>query len=189
MSVSPDGDAVPDPGSGSGAGSNPITIDPGKGWLLRLPVPREVVGKLGGPARLGERLRPIMDTKLDQFGPLTPDARDQLASAYDDLFQQLAAIPAERRASGETGSGETAGPGHPIDVDPHQGRSVTLPMPEQVLGKLGGASRVGERLRPILDGPAVADGALTPDARDQLASAYGEVLQHLTAASRRAGQR
>ena len=184
MSVSPDGDAVPDPGSGSGGDSNPITIDPGKGWLLRLPVPREVLGKLGGPAQLGERLRPIMDTKLDQFGPLTLDARDQLASAYDDLIQQLAAIPAERRDSAET-----AGPDHPINVDPHKGRSVTLPVPEQVLGKLGGASRVGERLRPILEAPAVADGALTPDARDKLASAYGEVLQHLAAASRRTGQR
>lgn len=162
-------------------------------------MPREVLGKLGGPAQLGERLRPIMDTKLDQFGPLTPDSRDKLASAYDDLFQQLAAIPTERQDSGETDSGETdsgktdsgktVGPGHPIDVDPHKGRSVTLPVPEQVLGKLGGASRVGERLQPILDAPAVADGALTPDARDKLASAYGEVLEHLAAASRRAGQR
>ena len=61
-------------------------------------------------------------------------------------------------------------------------------MPEEVLGKLGGASQVGERLRPILDAPGTGR-PLTPDASDKLASAYGDVLQHLAAASRPEEQR
>jgi hypothetical protein len=177
MSVSVGDDGVSDPSSGNNGDSNPITVDPGKGWLVRLPVPSEVLGKLGGPDRLEERLQPIMDISPGQLSQLTPDASDKLASAYDKLFEQLKAIPAERRDSGGTDD-----PAAAIEVDPHQGRSVTLPVPEDVLGKLGGADQVGKRLRPILD--AVPGSALTPDASETLASAYGEVLQHLTAMSR-----
>jgi hypothetical protein len=184
VSVDAASDGASDAGSGSGGDSNPITVDPGKGWLVRLPVPEEVLGKLGGPVRLGEQLRPIMNTEPDQFGLLTPDASDRLASAYDELFQQLTSIPAQRRDGGGTGN-----PANPIEVDPRKGRSVTLPVPEQVLGKLGGASQVGERLRPILDAPPGTGRPLTPEASDELASAYGEVLRHLAAASRREGQR
>src|ERR1035437_8009264 len=89
MSVNAAGDGASDAGSAGGGDSNPITVDPGKGWLVTLPVPREVLGKLGGPVRLGERLRPIMNTKLDQFGQLTPHAPHNLASAYGELVQQL----------------------------------------------------------------------------------------------------
>jgi hypothetical protein len=170
------GDGVSDPSSGNNGDSNPITVDPGKGWLVRLPVPSAVLGKLGGPDRLEERLQPIMDTSPSQ---LTPDASDKLASAYDKLFEQLKVIAAERRPGGGTED-----PNNPIEVDPHQGRSVTLPVPEDVLGKLGGADQVGKRLRPILEAVPGPDSALTPDASDKLASAYGEVLQHLSAMSR-----
>ena len=99
MSVNAAGDGASDAGSAGGGDSNPITVDPGKGWLVTLPVPREVLGKLGGPVRLGERLRPIMNTKLDQFSQLTPDASDKLASAYGDVLQHLAAAsrPEEQR--------------------------------------------------------------------------------------------
>jgi hypothetical protein len=65
---------------------------------------------------------------------------------------------------------------------------VALPVPEEVLGKLGGASQVGERLLPILAAPPGSGRPLSPDASDKLASAYSEVLQHLTAASRREGR-
>lgn len=181
MSVS---DGVSDAGSASGGDSDPIMVDPGKGWLVRLPVPSEVLGKLGGPARLGERLRPIMNTKLDQFGQLTPDASDKLAAAYDELFQQLTLIPAQRQDGVWTDD-----PANPIEVDPGKGRSVTLPVPEEVLGRLGGACRLGERLRPILDAPPGTGRPLTPEASDKLASAYGDVLQHLAAASRPEEQR
>jgi hypothetical protein len=184
MSVNAASDGAFDAGSASGGDANPITVDPGKGWLVRLPVPREVLGKLGGPARLGERLRPIMNTKLDQFGQLTPDASDKLASAYNELFQQLTSIPAQRQDGVWTDD-----PANPIEVDPGKGRSITLPVPEEVLGRLGGASQVGERLRPILDAPPGTGRPLTPDASDQLASAYGDVLQHLAAASRPEEQR
>jgi hypothetical protein len=177
-------DGASDAGSAGGGVSNPITVDPGKGWLVRLPVPSEVLRKLGGPVRLGERLRPIMNTKLDQFDQLTPNASDKLASAYDELFQQLTSIPAQRQDSVWTDD-----PANPIEVDPGKGRAITLPVPEEVLGKLGGASQVGERLRPILDAPPGTGRPLTPEASDKLASAYGEVLQHLAAASRREGQR
>ena len=183
MSVNAAGDGASDAGSAGGGDSNPITVDPGKGWLVTLPVPREVLGKLGGPVRLGERLRPIMNTKLDQFSQLTPDASDKLASAYDELFQQLTSIPAQRQDGAWTDD-----PANPIEVDPRKGRSVTLPVPEEVLGKLGGASQVGERLRPILDAPGTGR-PLTPDASDKLASAYGDVVQHLAAASRPEEQR
>jgi hypothetical protein len=184
MSVNAASDGAFDAGSASGGDSNPITVDPGKGWLVRLPVPREVLGKLGGPARLGERLRPIMNTKLDQFGQLTPDASDKLASAYNELFQQLTSIPARRQDGVWTDD-----PANPIEVDPGKGRSITLPVPEEVLGRLGGASQVGERLRPILDAPPGTGRPLTPDASDKLALAYGDVLLHLAAASRPGKQR
>jgi hypothetical protein len=183
MSVGVGHDGASDPSSGNNGDSNPITVDPGKGWLVTLPVPREVVGKLGGPDRLAQRLQPIMDTSPGQFSQLTPDATDELASAYDELFEQLKAIPAERR----DGEG-TDDPSNPIEVDPHQGRSVTLPVPDEVVGKLGGAGQVGERLRRIADAAPGPDSALSPDARDRLAAAYGAVLQHLTAMSR-PGQR
>jgi hypothetical protein len=184
MSVNAASDGASGAGSASGGDSNPITVDPGKGWLVTLPVPREVLGKLGGPARLGERLQPIMNTKLGQFGQLTPDASDKLASAYDELFQQLTSIPAQRQDGVCTDD-----PANPIEVDPGKGRSVTLPVPEDVLGKLGGASQVGERLRPILDAPPGPGRLLTPEATDKLASAYGDVLQRLAAASHPEEQR
>jgi hypothetical protein len=78
---------------------NSITVDPGKGWLVTLPVPSEVSGEARRPSPAGERLRPIMNTKLDQFGQLTPDASDKLASAYGDVLQHLAAAsrPEEQR--------------------------------------------------------------------------------------------
>jgi hypothetical protein len=184
MSINAASDGVSDAGSAGGGAANPITVDPGKGWLVRLPVPSEVLGKLGGPVRLGERLRPIMNTKLDQFGQLTHNASDKLALAYDELFQQLTSIPAQCQDSVWTDD-----PANPIEVDPGKGRAITLPVPEEVLRKLGGASQVAERLRPILDTPPGPGGPLTPDASDKLASAYGDVLQHLAAASRPEEQR
>jgi hypothetical protein len=214
MPVNTASDGASDSGSAGDGDSGPITVDPGKGWLVALPVPEEVLARLGGPARLGERLQPILNTQPGQSGPLTPDASDPLASAYDELFRQLTAVRARRRDGGGTGD-----PANPVEVDPDEGRSVSaardqvsdsgsagdgdpgpitvdpgkgwmvaLPVPEEVLGKLGGASQVGERLRPILAVPPGRVGPLSPGASDKLASAYSKVLQHLAAASRREGR-
>jgi hypothetical protein len=70
-------------------------VDPGKGWRVVLPVPREVMGKLGGPAQLGERLRPILEINLDQPGQLAPEVSEKLASAYDELLQHLEAATSQ----------------------------------------------------------------------------------------------
>ncbi len=184
MPVSSDGGAGSDPGSGGDATANPIQVDPGKGWLVTLPMPREVVGKLGGPAQLGERLRPLLATRPGHHGELTTDARDTLAAAYDELFQQLKATPARRREG--AGSDD---PGNPLSVDPHGGRAVTLPVPGPVLAALGGENRLGERLRPILAALAGPDTELTPGASDNLASAYGELFRHLEAVTSQEGPR
>jgi hypothetical protein len=183
VSVSADGAAASDPAAGGGEASNPITVVPGKGWLITLPVPREVLRKLGGSARLAERVRPIMDTRPGHHGELTPAASDKLTAAYDALFEQLKALPASRREGGETGD-----PANPISVDPEKGWSVTLPVPKQVLGRLGGASHLGERLRPIVDALPGPGGELTPAASDKLAAVYGEVLHHLEVAVSQKGQ-
>jgi hypothetical protein len=183
VSVSAGGAAASDPGPGGDEASNPITVVPGKGWLITLPVPREVLGKLGGSDQLAERVRPIMDTRPGHHGELTPAASDKLVAAYDALFEQLKALPASRREGGETGD-----PANPISVDPGKGWSVTLPVPKQVLGRLGGASHLKERLRPIVDALPGPGGELTPDASDQLAAAYGEVLHHLEVAVSQKGQ-
>jgi hypothetical protein len=181
VSVSAGGAAASDPGAGGDGASNPITVVPGKGWLITLPVPREVLAKLGGPGQLAERMRPIMDTRPGHHGELTPAASDKLAAAYDALFEQLKALPASRP--------EAADPANPISVDPGKGWSVTLPVPKQVLGRLGGASHLKERLRPIVDALPGPGGELTPDASDQLAAVYGEVLHHLEVAVSQKGQR
>jgi hypothetical protein len=183
VSVSGGGAAASDPGAGGDGASNPITVVPGKGWLIALPMPREVLGKLGGSGQLAERMRPILDTTPGHRGELTPAASDQLAAAYDALFEQLKALPASRREGGEP-----ADPANPIRVDPGKGWSVTLPVPKQVLGRLGGASQLGERLRPIVDARPGPGHELTPDASDQLAAAYGEVLHHLEVAVSQNGQ-
>jgi hypothetical protein len=177
VSVSAGGAAASDPAAGGDGVSDPITIVPGKGWLIRLPMPREVLGKLGGSAQLAKRVRPILDTSPGHHGDLTPAASDKLAAAYDELFEQLKALPADRREGGATGD-----PANPISVDPGKGWSVTLPVPKQVLGRLGGASQLGERLRPLVDARPGSGRELAPAASDKLAAAYGEVLHHLEVA-------
>jgi hypothetical protein len=195
VSVSAGGAGASDPAAGGEGGSNPITVDPGKGWWVALPVPREVLGKLGGSGQLEERLRPISDTGLDQFGQLTPDATDELTSAYDGLFRQLKALPA---GSGEAGGSEDvtgsqdvatpADPANPIKVNPHGGWSITLPVPEEVLGRLGGSSQVRERLGGILAAMPGPGSDLAPDASDKLSAVYGTLFQHLEAVIREEGR-
>jgi hypothetical protein len=73
-------------------------------------------------------------------------------------------------------------------VDPGRGWLITLPVPEDVLGRLGGPAQVAARLRPILDASPGPDGGLTPDASDKLAAAYGELLRHLEAVTQQPGQ-
>jgi hypothetical protein len=80
------------PEAGGDGDSNPITIDPGKGWFIKLPVPRDVVRKLGGSAELAERVRPILDTTPDHYDELAPDAADRLTAAYDELLRHLEAV-------------------------------------------------------------------------------------------------
>ncbi len=192
MSASAGGAGASDPATGGEGGSNPITVNPGKGWWVALPVPREVLGKLGGSAQLEERLRPITDTGLDQFGQLTPNASDELTSAYDGLFRQLKSIPAGSGESEDvTGSRDVAAPAdpaNPIKVNPHGGWSITLPVPEEVLGRLGGSSQVRERLGGILAAMPGPESDLTPDASDKLSAVYGTLFQHLEAVIREEGR-
>jgi hypothetical protein len=192
VSASAGGAGASDPATGGEGGSNPITVNPGKGWWVALPVPREVLGKLGGSAQLEERLRPITDTGLDQFEPLTPDASAELTSAYDGLFRQLKAIPAGSGESEDvTGSRDVAAPAdpaNPIKVNPHGGWSITLPVPEEVLGRLGGSSQVRERLGGILAAMPGPESDLTPDASDKLSAVYGTLFQHLEALIREEGR-
>lgn len=194
VSASARGAGASDPATGGEGGADPITVNPGKGWWVALPVPREVLGKLGGSAQLEERLRPITDTGPGQFGQLTPNASDELTSAYDGLFRQLKAIPA---GSGEAGGSEDvtgsrgvaapADPANPIKVNPHGGWSITLPVPEEVVGRLGGSSQVRERLGGILAAMPGPESDLTPDASDKLSAVYGTVIQHLEAMVREEG--
>jgi hypothetical protein len=189
------GDAgASDPATGGEGGSDPITVDPGKGWWVALPVPREVLGKLGGSAQLEERLRPITDTGLGLFGQLTPGASGELTSAYEGLFRQLKALPAGSGEAGVsedvTGSGDIAvpaDPANPIKVNTRGGWSITLPMPEEVLGQLGGSSQVRARLGGILAAMPGPESGLTPDASDKLSAVYGTLLQHLEAVIREEG--
>jgi hypothetical protein len=92
MSASTDGGAAPDPTAADAPGPSPLRVDPGKGWLITLPVSEEVLGRLGGPAQVGERLRPIFDALPGQAGALTPDASDKLTAAYGELFRHLEAV-------------------------------------------------------------------------------------------------
>jgi hypothetical protein len=192
VSASAGGAGASDPAPGGEGGSNPITVKPGKGWWVALPVPREVLGKLGGSAQLEERLRPITDTGLDQFGQLTTHASDELTSAYDGLFRQLKSIPAGSGESEDvTGSRDVAAPAdpaNPIKVNPHGGWSITLPVPEEVLGRLGGSSQVRERLGGILAAMPGPESDLTPDASDKLSAVYGTLFQHLEALIREEGR-
>jgi len=188
MSADAGGAGASDPATGDEGGSNPISVDPGKGWWVALPVPREVLGRLGGSAQLEERLRPITNTGLGQFGQLTPAASDELTSAYDGLFRQLTAIPARIQeaggsedVTGSRGVAVPADPANPIKVNTHGGWSVTLPMPWGILGRLGGSSQVRARLGGILAAMPSPESNLTPDASDKLSAVYGTLLQHLEA--------
>jgi hypothetical protein len=91
MAASAGDGGASNPTAGDDDGSNPIIVDPGKGWRVVLPLPREVVAKLGGPAQLGERVRSI-HTSLGQSGQLTGEASDNLASAVDELLRHLEAV-------------------------------------------------------------------------------------------------
>jgi len=92
VSDSAGGAGVPGSGADGDADPNPITVDPGKGWFIRLPVPMDVVRKLGGSTELAARLRPLLDTAPGHYNELPPDAADRLTAAYDELLRHLEAV-------------------------------------------------------------------------------------------------
>jgi hypothetical protein len=83
------------PAAGADEGANPIIVDPGKGFRVTLPVPMEVLGKLGGRDELAGRLRLLLDADLGQQGTLAPEVSDKLAAAYNELLHHLEALAAQ----------------------------------------------------------------------------------------------
>jgi len=67
---------------------NPITVDPGKGWWVIVPVPEKVISRLGGPSEMRERLDTVLGIQRDT-AKIGPQTSDRITSAYSELVEQL----------------------------------------------------------------------------------------------------
>ena len=141
--------------------SDPIVVIKGGGAYVRLPMPEAVAKRLGGSSRLHERLSPILDAGPQLASGISSHDAIKLTTQYDELFNHLELVAAEWS---------------PIHVTKKGGSAITVIIPEAVVTRLGGSSRLHERLSPILDaGPRLASGISLHDAV-KLTTQYGELF-------------
>jgi hypothetical protein len=109
---------------------SPIVVSGGKGSYLRLPTPGTVVEGLGGRSRLNERLGAILASENYLSGEVSEPDATTLAAHDESFLQRLEVISYPT----------------PIHTDPNGGWSVAIPIPEQVVERLGGPSGLEDRL-------------------------------------------
>jgi hypothetical protein len=145
---------------------SPIVITAGGGAFARVPIPAQVVDRLGGSSRLLARLHPILEAEALGSSSISPGAAVKLTAQYDELFDHLETITADLS---------------PIHIDKRGGSSITVPIPREVVDRLGGSSRLLARLHPILDAEALGSSSITPDAAVKLTTQYEELFDQLGA--------
>jgi len=105
-------------------------VSGGKGSYLRLPTPGTVVDRLGGLLALNDRIDAIVASEPYQPGEVSDHDTAELAAHYDTFLARLEVISYPT----------------PIHTDPTGGWSVTIPIPESVIERLGGPSQLRNRL-------------------------------------------
>jgi hypothetical protein len=122
---------------------SPIVVSGGKGSYLRLLTPGTVIDRLGGLSALNDRINAIAASEPYRSGEVSDHDAAELATHYDTFLARLEVVSYPT----------------PIHTDPTGGWSVTIPMPESVIEKLGGPSQLRTRLASMQDSASAADQA------------------------------
>lgn len=169
---------------------NPIVVTNQGGAYVRLPVPHDVVERLGGPAALTARLHPTLmaESAFSRHGPAVINA---LTVQYNELFQNLQAIVDEtesvtaeakvQRGDQEPATPPDPDPSNPIHVDPGGGLLITVEVPGDIVKELGGPYLFTGRLKSVLRAESLRTGDLSPGAAASLTARYDELFGHLEA--------
>lgn len=140
---------------------NPIVVRGGGGSYARLPVSEVVVEGLGGSSQLRERLAAILSSEQYVSGEISPPAAARLAAQYGEFFQQFETTTANRS---------------PIRTNPKGGWSITVPIPEMVVQRLGGSSRLHERLAAVYASELDVSAEDSPQAAARITAHYEKLI-------------
>jgi len=145
---------------------SPIVVSGGKGSYLRLPTPGSVVEGLGGASQLNQRLGTILASGAYLSGEVGAHDAVALTAHYDEFFQLLEVISYPT----------------PIHVDPSEGWSVTIPIPEAVVEDLGGPSRLNERIASMYVSVPRQPSGVDPVTAVRLTAHYDRLLGQIETA-------
>lgn len=140
---------------------NPIVVREGGGLCVRLPVSEAVVQRLGGSSQVRERLAEILSSEQYLSGEISPPAAATLAAQYGKFFQQFETMTADRS---------------PIRTNPKGGWSITVPIPEMVVERLGGSSRLRERLAAVYASEPDVSAEDSPHAAARITAHYEKLI-------------
>ena len=140
-------------------------VSGGKGSYLRLPTPGTVVDRLGGLLALNDRINAIVASEPYQSGEVSDHDAAELAAHYDTFLARLEVISYPT----------------PIHTDPTGGWSVTIPIPESVIERLGGPSQLRNRLASMSASSPGPTAAARPADMTRLTADYDGLLGQIEA--------
>jgi hypothetical protein len=141
---------------------SPITVGSG-GSCFQIPIPAEVLERLGGPAELGHRLTRLLEAESHIATNINPSDVVELARQYNSFFDNLETI--------------TPDPGA-IQAAPRRW-SATIPIPSVVVERLGGYSQLSERVQSIVESKPHLLTGISSLTAITLTSQYLELLGQL----------